>query len=237
MEILKDFNIEIDTPLLMKKLRIEQSSEDKLEFGKLVRQALAIANPKALYLEGFIESKGDDFVVINGVNFTSRVLRKNLDNVEKVFVYIATCGVELDLVKFDQQEFLKEYWWDTIKNYFLKAATNMLMEYIKKRYMLNKTAIMVPGGGESGVWNIEQQKQLFSLFGNVEKLIGVRLTGTCLMIPNKSVSGILFQTEKDYSGCKLCKRQNCPGRIAEFDEQLWKSLEIEASLKLKVKER
>ncbi|MBC8461851.1 MAG: hypothetical protein H8D67_28105 [Deltaproteobacteria bacterium] len=35
---------------------------------------------------------------------------------------------------------------------------------------------------------IEQQKELFSIFGNVEDLIGVKLTDSYLMIPNKSVS-------------------------------------------------
>ncbi|HPP66626.1 MAG TPA: vitamin B12 dependent-methionine synthase activation domain-containing protein [bacterium] len=231
MEILNNFKCDLNAEMLMKKLKISEGSEDELEFKHLVNTALDIANPKAVYLEGFIKTKGDDFVIINGVKFTSATLRKNLQDIERVFVYIATCGVELDSVKFSHNDFLKEYWWDIIKNHFLEIARSNLIEYIKKRYMLTKTAIMVPGGGEAGIWDISQQKQLFSLFGNVEKLIGVRLTETCLMIPNKSVSGILFPTEKDYHGCKLCRRHNCPGRKAEFDEQLWNALGIETNLK------
>ncbi|HOC03626.1 MAG TPA: vitamin B12 dependent-methionine synthase activation domain-containing protein [Candidatus Ratteibacteria bacterium] len=237
MEILKDFEFDFDAGLLMRRLKIAEGSEDETEFKELVNKALSIANPKAIYLEGFVESMADDSVVINGVKFTSLTLRKNLENTERVFAYIATCGAELNSVKFDQYEFLKEYWWDTIKGYFLEIARNKLMGYIKKRYMLNKTATMAPGGGEAGIWHIEQQKQLFALFGDVEKLIGVRLTETYLMIPNKSVSGILFPTERDYSGCKLCRRKNCPGRSAEFDEELWNSIGIEAALKLKEKRR
>jgi hypothetical protein len=50
----------------------------------------------------------------------------------------------------------------------------------------------------------------------------VKLTDSFLMIPNKTVSGFLFSTEKDYRSCKICRRKNCPGRSAEFDENLWK---------------
>jgi len=233
MEILKNFDTEIDVRSLMSRLRIETDSTDEYEFKKMVEKARDVADPKAIYLEGYVETGGDDFVVINGVKFTSTVLRKNLDSTERVFVYVATCGTELDSIKFDQRELLQEYWWDEIKAYYLNIARKGLMDYLKKRFMLKKTASMVPGGSESGVWPIEQQKELFSLFGDVEKFIGVKLTDTFLMVPNKSVSGILFPTEKDYSGCKVCRRKNCPGRIAEFDENLWKSLKVEASLHVK----
>ena len=37
--------------------------------------------------------------------------------------------------------------------------------------------------------------QMFAVFGDVERLVGVRLTDTCLMLPNKSVSGIRYATE------------------------------------------
>ena len=55
---------------------------------------------------------------------------------------------------------------------------------------------MSPGASEKYVWPIEQQKELFSLFEYVEKLIGVKLTDSYLMIPNKSVSGFLSSSKK-----------------------------------------
>lgn len=81
---------------------------------------------------------------------------------------------------------------------------------------------MAPGSGAANVWPITQQKQLFSVFGDVEKLIGVRLTDRCLMIPIKSVSGIFFPTAGDntFASCQLCPREECIRRRAPFDAEL-----------------
>lgn len=213
--------MEINEEVLFERLRIERGSNDEKEFLKLLVLAKEIGIPKAVYLEGFIEEKNEDSVIINGVKFKSSILRKNLENVEKVFVFIATCGTELDSLKF-KDDILKDYWWDTIKGYFLEMLRENFFKYLKEKYFLKKIVIMSPGASEKYVWPIEQQKELFSLFGDVEKLIGVKLTDTYLMIPNKSISGFLFSTERDYRSCKICRRKNCPKRTAEFDEELLK---------------
>ncbi len=64
---------------------------------------------------------------------------------------------------------------------------------------------------------IEQQRGLFALLGDVEQAIGVRLTESFLMIPNKTTSGILFPTEADFRSCEVCHRENCPARHAPFN--------------------
>ncbi|MFP3898231.1 MAG: vitamin B12 dependent-methionine synthase activation domain-containing protein [Dehalococcoidia bacterium] len=64
-------------------------------------------------------------------------------------------------------------------------------------------------------WNIGQQRMLFSaLTGNT---VGVRLTGECLMMPQKSISGIIGigprdSKIEDYNPCRFCTKQDCPGR-------------------------
>ncbi|HOK55900.1 MAG TPA: vitamin B12 dependent-methionine synthase activation domain-containing protein [bacterium] len=221
MEILKDFKIEVNKEYLIERLKIEKGSEDENEFLKLIGKALEIGRPKAVYIEGFIDEKLEEAVIINGVKFESKILRKNLENVEKVFVFIATCGKELDRLNF-KEDILKNYWWDTIKEYFLGMARRYLFDYLKERYFLKDLIVMSPGASEKYVWPIEQQRELFSLFGDVENLIGVKLTESFLMVPNKSISGFLFSSEKDYRSCKICRRKNCPGRTVEFDENLWK---------------
>ena len=77
------------------------------------------------------------------------------------------------------------------------------------------------------VWPIEQQGELLSLFGDVKKLIGVELTDSFLMIPKKSISGVIFPTEIDFRSCQVCHRENCPSRSAPFDEILWQRTQHE----------
>ena len=80
---------------------------------------------------------------------------------------------------------------------------------------------MNPGSGDVDIWPIEQQRELFSLFGDVKALIGVTLTDSFLMIPNKTVSGVFYPTEVDFVTCQLCHRERCPNRRAPFDAHLW----------------
>ena len=84
---------------------------------------------------------------------------------------------------------------------------------------------MRPGSGDATVWPIEQQKMLFDLLGDVRGCIGVRLTDSFLMMPNKTVSGIRVPTEKDFRSCQVCHRENCPSRSAGFDRELWASIQ------------
>ena len=79
---------------------------------------------------------------------------------------------------------------------------------------------MAPGSGAADIWPITQQKQLFSIFDNVEDLIGVKLTDKYLMLPIKSVSGIFFQTETTFETCQLCLRESCIRRRSPYDADL-----------------
>jgi hypothetical protein len=86
---------------------------------------------------------------------------------------------------------------------------------------------MAPGSGAANVWPLTQQKALFSIFGDVEDMIGVKLTDRYLMVPIKSVSGIFFLHENPFVSCMLCPRENCVGRRAPYDRELERKYETE----------
>lgn len=221
IEVLDSIPVELDAESLMKTCRIQPMSEDADAFQELIDKAFAIARPKAVYRQAFIDDRSENTVVFDGVTFTSSVLSSNLTNVERVFAFVATCGHEMDQVDLPSDNFLTEYWWDQMKGAALGCASSCLTEHLKRRFRLDKTAQMHPGSGDVEVWPIEQQKELFSLLGDVRGLIGVELTESFLMVPNKSVSGIVFATERDFHSCQVCHRENCPNRSAPFDEKLW----------------
>jgi hypothetical protein len=149
-----------------------------------------------------------------------------LKGVERVFAFVATCGAELDTLQVECQDPLLAYCLDCIKAAALRVARGRLKSYIISQYGLEKTSGMSPGSGDTDVWPIEQQVELFTLLGNVEAQVGVRLTESCLMQPNKTVSGLIFPTEKDFITCQLCHRENCPNRHAPFSEQLWQERQL-----------
>src|SRR4030043_2312982 len=65
-----------------------------------IQNLLEVANPlisaQAVYEVCYINEKFEDAVIIDGVRFSSQVLRKNLDRVGKVFPYVVTIGARLE---------------------------------------------------------------------------------------------------------------------------------------------
>jgi len=227
MHCLTDIPFKLEPTELMPRAHVHPQGEDAAAFTQLVERARAVARPKALYREVFIDEKGADTVRLGSVTFTSRMLRANLDAAERVFAYVATCGHEMDEQAIPADDFVSPFWWDTIKAALLGAAMQYTLEHVKRRYRLAKTSSMNPGSGDANVWPLEQQRELFALLDGVTPHIGVTLTDTCLMLPNKTVSGVLFPAERDFRACQVCHRAECPNRGAPFDEALWKSIQHE----------
>jgi hypothetical protein len=59
-----------------------------------------------------------------------------------------------------------------------------LEKHLSKRFGLNTLSDMGPGQLD---WPITEQRQLFSILGDVRDKIGVMLTDHTLMIPRKSI--------------------------------------------------
>jgi len=231
MEVLNNIPIELDLEAVLKRMRLRNRSDNIVgSIREMLDIARPIARPKAVYDVAYVENKNGDSLEIGGVKFTSRVLRVNLDGVERVFPYVVTCGRELEEIDIPSTDFIKGYYLDQIKETAVVLARQYVEDYVKKRYALGQISRMAPGAGAEIDWPIMQQKELFSLFGGrekVEDLIGVRLTDSFLMVPIKSVSGIFFPTEVSFESCQLCPREQCIGRRAAYDPEMVKRYQPE----------
>lgn len=223
MEVLNSIPFRLDTKEVLKRLRLRKENKD---MERMVQELLdivhPIAKPKAVYRVSYVDNKNGDSLYIDSVKFTSRVLRVNLDEVGRVFPYVATCGRELDEIAVPADDYMKYYCLDTIKEMALSSARSYLQDYLTRNYALGQMSRMYPGEGAAEDWPITQQKELFSVLGNVEDLIGVQLTEHFLMLPLKSSSGIYFPTEIKFESCQLCPREVCSGRKALYDSDLVK---------------
>ena len=220
MKTLTDIPVKLDFDKLLEKLHLDPQSDMAEEFSELFKKAILVASPKAVYEECYIEEKGDKTIVINGQTLTSMVLRENISDAQRVFPYVATCGIELDQIEIESDDFLQQFWLDAIKAEVLDISRNYLKEYIHNQYPHLKTTSMSPGSGDVQVWPIEEQKPLFTILGDVKSAIGVTLTDSLLMYPNKSLSGIRYPSEIDFRTCQLCHKENCPTRQLPLDEEL-----------------
>ena len=219
-----DIPFDLNTSLLIDQFGVQPSIDRAKEFEDLIEEVKQIAKPKALYKVSFIEEKGEDTVTFDGVTFTSRALRKNVDTIERVFPFIVTGGAEIDAIEIGQDDSEKQNWLSCIKGTLVMASIQFLIEHITKTYRVSKLSFMGPGQGDPPVWPYEQLRELYSICGDVERLIGVRLTESLLMIPSASAAAILFPAEVDFQGCQLCHNETCSFRQAPFDKELWESI-------------
>jgi len=217
--VLTDIPFEIDLPSLMEQLRVEAGSSLAGALVHLSSEARAIARPKAMYGLAFIDSRGDDHVIIEAIRFSSRVLRINLDPVNRVFPFVVTCGTELAEWASSIDDFLYRYWADRIMHLALSDARQALQDRIRTQFGLGTISAMNPGSLED--WPLREQRPLFALLGTAEADVGVRLTDSMIMTPLKSVSGLWFATDVDFASCQLCPRGDCPSRRAAYDQMLY----------------
>lgn len=219
IEILDNIPIVFNVEHIIASLHIRKHNNHVTRIvQELVDQVTAIARPKAIYSVSRITNRKGYSIEIDGVPFTSHVLSKNLATINRVFVYVATCGIEIDAIKISPtNDLLRDYCLDTIKRFTLITAIRHLIEHWEQRYQPGKMSHMNPGSLAD--WPVSQQRSLFRVLGDVEESIGVSLTDGMAMVPTKSVSGIYFTTETGFESCQLCPIEKCPGRRAIYDPQ------------------
>jgi hypothetical protein len=216
---LDDIRFHIDPAKVMTMLRVKASSEHASQIERLAQAAHDIGRPKAMYKVAYIRSRGDDFIELDGAVFTSRVLRVNVEKAHKVFPFVVTCGTELQDWANSTSDLLQHFWADAISEMAMRAAVQFLETHLVERYQFSQLAKMNPGSLAD--WPLREQRVLFKLLGDTQAAIGVRLTDSLLMTPTKSVSGIWFPTEESFASCQLCPREDCRGRRAPYDKELY----------------
>jgi hypothetical protein len=217
--ILDSIPLRVDFAEICQQMRLKADSARADELRRLVEQAEAIARPKAMYRLGFIEKKGDDAIVVDGLPFKSRILRVNVGETQRVFFFLATCGEELASWGSSRPDMLARYYADVIQEIALRQASEALEAEIQERFQPGQMAVMTPGSLED--WPISEQLSVFAMLGNPGASIGVDLNDSFLMKPMKSVAGVMFSTQYNFESCQLCPREGCITRRAPYEPELY----------------
>jgi hypothetical protein len=196
------------------RLRFDPGRAGFESLGDLVRLARNVVDPRGAWDVAFVGARGEREVEVGSVVFLSAVLRKNLETANKVFPYVITIGPELERVAAGQGDLLKQFYLEEIANLVLEQAAAWLSGHLESRYGVAGLANLSPGSLAD--WPITEQPKLFELLGDTERLVGVRLNESLLMIPRKSISGLMFPSEEGFVACRLCDRERCQGRKAPY---------------------
>jgi len=192
-----------------------------------VEQLFAVASERlkpavilrVAYIDSFSSEDHLSSVGIEGLAFRGKALSV-LEGIHRVIPYVATCGSGMESFDLSGFDFLAPYWLDAIKLQALGSARKALLDYCRTQFGMGKPMSLNPGSGNTDIWPIQEQQHLFSLLGETDS-IGVRLTESSLMVPNKSISGLIFTSPAvDYESCAFCERLNCPDRRVPYRQSL-----------------
>ncbi len=184
-----------------------------------VENAHHLIEPSYSYTIWDIKRVQDSSVFIGGsIAFESQVIARLLEQCHKVAVLLVTIGNHLEeMVSWLAEDGL------VLQSAVLDAigsdAAERVADFVQGRIgeVANDQGLVISQRFSPGYcdWDISQQKMVFRAVNG--DLAGIRLTEECLMIPRKSVSGIIgiglpHAEVENYNPCKTCDRYDCRGR-------------------------
>ena len=105
----------------------------------MLAEARSIARPKAIFGQAFVEPAGPDRVVVDGVEFKSRVLSVNLEGRHRSVVFAISSGMEIEIwAKARSADALMSYWTDTICEAALRCAIERFDRTMKEAMRFEK---------------------------------------------------------------------------------------------------
>lgn len=210
-----DLALDLDPKAAVKRLRLGRTRDPEARVRDAIRRVTELAEPRALVAAHAVGERGEDWVEVGGARLRSRVLARHTQGAARAFPYLVTLGPRLEEEVSRTTDLLEQYCLHEVGNLALSRAREEVRRRVAEAQGLPRLSSLAPGSLAD--WPLIEQRGLFGLLGDTEGLLGVRLTESCLMIPRKSLSGLMFPTERDFVSCRLCDSRNCPGRQAAFD--------------------
>lgn len=173
-----------------------------------------------IILEAKIDIQSEEFIYNNLTFKTGKIITSQLSDSEYLSIFLTTVGAKFDSWSrslFDNGDFDQGYIVDLIGSELAEAAADEVEKIIvdiANKNNLSTTNRLSPG--YCG-WNVNEQQKLFSLLP--EKFCDVQLTESSLMIPMKSVSGIIglgkLAMKRPYP-CATCTYTDCYKKKNKF---------------------
>lgn len=186
------------------------------EIDALLRRIAPLLRPRLFFFvtDGMLDIEKETLTVQNTVFSIGKTIARQLRGSEAFAFFAATAGVEFEAFQHTLQ--LED---DMVKIYIADSLGSIIAEKTADCMENSLQAFIQSDGwqhtnryspGYCG-WHVSEQQKLFSLFP-VASPCGIELTDSSLMIPIKSVSGVIgvgSSVRKLEYTCGLCTYENC----------------------------
>jgi len=217
---IRDLSIEIPKDSLLSRIGFEAAGEPSRRVRQAIRDAertvRELARPRAVYRTYPVHAEGR-FVFLDGAaRMESQQLAKVLNSCDRAAVFVITLGSEMDeTIRSSLERRLHQgHILDTAASVAVESAAEKLQDRIGERIPegFGTTLGYSPGYCD---WPLAEQTKLFHLLP--DEPVGVNLSRDCLMLPRKSISGIIGIGSSESvaecgNACADCPRTDCPHR-------------------------
>jgi hypothetical protein len=169
------------------------------------------------FIRGVNAVRGSRVFIEGSVTFRSNIIARLLEQCPKVAVFVLTIGGRLgDVVRQLSGDGLmvQAAVLDAIGSDAAETLADVVQDIIAHEAEAEGLGISQRFSPGYCDWRVSQQKMIFQVMG--DNTAGVRLTDGCLMVPQKSISGIIGIGPADkvgnYNPCLTCDKSDCKGR-------------------------
>jgi len=214
MKVIDPISIELETKELLQNLKGGKLRET--DIAPIMEECRRLIEPKAVYaFSEVIDIKKDDVQLESGHTIKSILLADILEVNHAIALYVVTIGpiLEKQASEKAKSNLLRAAIMESIADYAVEKAAAYIGTFVKKT-LGHEVYHFRPGEGTPNLFDIKQQKILFQII-DPTTTIGVSLTPGYMMVPRKSISGVLAATPQEYIACQYCPKR-CENRKKPF---------------------
>ncbi len=194
---------------------------DMLEELLIVAEKLSNIKAGFVLFDNINNNQESKLLSINGLDFNiGNIISTSLKDSESVLFFVCTAGPGIEeysrkLMKEDNT--IEGYLMDVIGSETVEASMNYSQDLFEE--MMKDIGLKITNRYSPGYcgWHVSEQHKLFSLLP--EQFCDIKLKESALMLPIKSVSGIIGigkNAEKKGYTCDNCDQENCVYRKGKF---------------------
>lgn len=186
--------------------------------SSLISQGREKARPLILFRRIAVEKDAEGNISIEAVPLEGDLAKTNLADSTEAFLFIASCGFELQQWYDSLEDRLDHSVAGLISDRALEVALTEFVSTTRSHLSAKNLSIMTPGS-VSG-WPISELDKIFHFLGDAAEEKGISLGSEYRMSPSRTVSGILFGGEKKFISCDHCNMKNCSLKESGFYEKI-----------------
>lgn len=204
---------------LISKEKIKPESAIAETADECLKEAESLASACVISVKKKLLSFESDHIRLEGpVKLSGKGLSSYMKGATHIYLFLATIGPGLEESATEwmkKGESLSGYLLDRIGSFAVEALAENFENNLREIYASKDESVSMRFSPGYCDWPIEEQFELAGLLDFAGA--GVRLTEGCMMVPKKSISGVvgtgpkgLFS--KDRSQCMICNRSDCDYR-------------------------